>query len=364
MRLENMTQLYRHAPPHAPLFSAVASTIGSIKQELRDTEPYVLYWWVFTACVSISHFGNYFADSLGWLYYPITVAGAAGCGWMWLLSRSLFRPARRPERWALLTVCGIIVVESYWHFTSALPAGGMTGEMRRIGENAASLICIGAISMVFVEALSGFSSQLSQAERRFRQIFATAFGAVIIIALVWASNAGEAAIATEWRDATLTGCALFAIAASRLAVNFRRRSPLPTPRMPSRTYAKDAADDSALARRIVEAVEAREVFTTPNLKIGQFAELIGEQEYKVTQCITGRLQYRNFNHFINSYRIDRAKRILSSARHSDQPILSIAFDCGFGSIGPFNRAFKEYAGMTPREFRAACCGQVQRAESN
>ena len=32
-------------------------------------------------------------------------------------------------------------------------------------------------------------------------------------------------------------------------------------------------------------------------------------------------------------------------------VLSIALDVGFGSIGPFNRAFKAETGLTPTEFR-------------
>jgi AraC-like DNA-binding protein len=33
-------------------------------------------------------------------------------------------------------------------------------------------------------------------------------------------------------------------------------------------------------------------------------------------------------------------------------VLSIALGCGYGSIGPFNRAFRDRLGMTPTEFRA------------
>jgi AraC-like DNA-binding protein len=33
------------------------------------------------------------------------------------------------------------------------------------------------------------------------------------------------------------------------------------------------------------------------------------------------------------------------------PILTIALDAGFQSLGPFNRAFKTQTGMTPSEFR-------------
>jgi AraC-like DNA-binding protein len=32
-------------------------------------------------------------------------------------------------------------------------------------------------------------------------------------------------------------------------------------------------------------------------------------------------------------------------------VLTIALDVGFGSIGPFNRAFKAGTGLTPTEFR-------------
>jgi AraC-like DNA-binding protein len=38
------------------------------------------------------------------------------------------------------------------------------------------------------------------------------------------------------------------------------------------------------------------------------------------------------------------------------PVLTIALDLGFGSIGPFNRAFKDATGMTPTEFRRAHLG--------
>jgi AraC-like DNA-binding protein len=35
----------------------------------------------------------------------------------------------------------------------------------------------------------------------------------------------------------------------------------------------------------------------------------------------------------------------------DLPVLTLALDAGFQSIGPFNRAFKAATGLTPTEFR-------------
>jgi len=33
------------------------------------------------------------------------------------------------------------------------------------------------------------------------------------------------------------------------------------------------------------------------------------------------------------------------------PVLTLALDAGFNSLGPFNRAFKAATGLTPSEFR-------------
>jgi AraC-like DNA-binding protein len=37
-------------------------------------------------------------------------------------------------------------------------------------------------------------------------------------------------------------------------------------------------------------------------------------------------------------------------------IITIALDAGFGSLGPFNRAFREAEGMTPSAYRAQKAG--------
>ncbi len=41
------------------------------------------------------------------------------------------------------------------------------------------------------------------------------------------------------------------------------------------------------------------------------------------------------------------------------PILTIALDAGFGSIGPFNRAFKAHTGLTPTEYRRGHLGGTE-----
>ena len=74
-------------------------------------------------------------------------------------------------------------------------------------------------------------------------------------------------------------------------------------------------------------------------------------EHRLRQVINEGLGHRNFNAFLNRYRIDEAKAALSDLSQRDVPVLTIAMDAGFQSIGPFNRAFKADTGMTPTEFR-------------
>ncbi len=59
----------------------------------------------------------------------------------------------------------------------------------------------------------------------------------------------------------------------------------------------------------------------------------------------------NFYDFINQYRIEEAKQMLSSSKFDHLSILGIAFDCGFKSKSSFNRYFKKYLGTTPSEFK-------------
>ena len=78
--------------------------------------------------------------------------------------------------------------------------------------------------------------------------------------------------------------------------------------------------------------------------------MMGMGEAALRTLINQELGYRNFNDFLHHYRLQEAAGRLAT---EDLPILTIALDCGYGSIGPFNRAFRQRFGMTPTEYRAA-----------
>lgn len=59
---------------------------------------------------------------------------------------------------------------------------------------------------------------------------------------------------------------------------------------------------------------------------------------------------KNFNDFVNEYRVNAFTEKLRAGEQLSQTLLSLAFDCGFNSKATFNRAFKKQTGMNPKEW--------------
>lgn len=74
-------------------------------------------------------------------------------------------------------------------------------------------------------------------------------------------------------------------------------------------------------------------------------------EHRLRRLINQHLGFRNFSDYLNCHRVEAAKGRLSAIEERHIPILTVAMELGYNSLGPFNRAFKERLGMTPTEFR-------------
>jgi AraC-like DNA-binding protein len=143
--------------------------------------------------------------------------------------------------------------------------------------------------------------------------------------------------------------AIFAITLYFLLSNFGIRSgfffkEIPKSKTPS-------VDDHQLNEKLKRLMEEQKVYKKEGLTIGALAELMNEQEYKLRRLINHQLGFRNFNDFLNQYRVNEACEILSDPAQTKKTILEIAYDLGYQSIGPFNKAFKDLKGTTPTAYR-------------
>jgi AraC-like DNA-binding protein len=115
-----------------------------------------------------------------------------------------------------------------------------------------------------------------------------------------------------------------------------------------RSFAEDP-DLKQIAQKIQVFMKKEDTYCTEGLTISRLASKMQEKEYKVRRAINGVLGYRNFNVFLNQYRVEAAKHRL--IHEPDLPVIRLAMDLGYRSLAVFNKAFKESTGRTPTDFR-------------
>ncbi len=114
--------------------------------------------------------------------------------------------------------------------------------------------------------------------------------------------------------------------------------------------APDTSADNVLIGRIETAMSAG-IWREEGLTIGALANKLSVPEHKLRRTINHGLGYRNFSSFINQARIEAACSTLGDPEQANVTVLEIAYDVGFSSIGPFNRAFRAAIGHNPTEYR-------------
>jgi AraC-like DNA-binding protein len=111
--------------------------------------------------------------------------------------------------------------------------------------------------------------------------------------------------------------------------------------------------DPALEERLRRLMEGDEAFREEGLTILRLAERLGVHEHKVRQLINSRLGFKNFNAYLHHFRIREAQAVLADPARAHLGVAQIAYQVGYRSLGPFNKAFKEMTGLTPTEYRIA-----------
>ena len=114
--------------------------------------------------------------------------------------------------------------------------------------------------------------------------------------------------------------------------------------------------DRPLLGRLNAALDADELWREEGLTIGALAAKLGAPEHHVRRLINEGLGYRNFAAFINERRIAAAKLALGDPAKARATIATVAYEVGFSSLGPFNRAFRQVTGQTPTDWRRTAQG--------
>ena len=112
--------------------------------------------------------------------------------------------------------------------------------------------------------------------------------------------------------------------------------------------------DPAMVQELESLMHQEKPYLANILTLEQLAQQLGWSPRALSNLINRHFE-RNFFEYINQYRIEEAKRLLSLAENNHLTVMDIMIDSGFNSKATFNTLFKKRVGMTPSQFRKSLC---------
>jgi len=106
-----------------------------------------------------------------------------------------------------------------------------------------------------------------------------------------------------------------------------------------------------LARKIEHHMRENKPYLLPLLNLDQLASQLSMHPRALSIAIKKHFK-TNFYEFVNSYRINEAKMILSDPEQKHKTMIEISGDCGFNSKATYNSFFKKLVGSTPTQYRS------------
>ncbi|HYM30703.1 MAG TPA: helix-turn-helix domain-containing protein [Candidatus Cybelea sp.] len=296
---------------------------------------------------------------------PVQVASSGNPVVFWVLAATLFDDEFKPSAVHGALWLGMIAI-GFACMSGAVPGATMV-------MNGLSLL-FGALAIWI--ALAGRAADLVEARRRLRLMFVVSAALYMVAISVSELVAHAELVSTPASIVNAFGllALTFLFSAMQLAPSgagpFISLGDLgvtsAAPRVaaiPASPVAVAPADsqESVLLDRLERLMTEDRVYREEGLSVAGLAARLGVPEYRLRRLINQRLGQRNFVAFVNGYRLADAEMALADPAQADVPVLTIALDAGFGSIGPFNRAFKANTGTTPTEYRRERLNRMAKA---
>ena len=274
----------------------------------------------------------------GAFIYPLTALCSTHPVWFWICARLLFsdRPTLRTSDVICLGAMGVagVLYQSHILLGLVFPVAGL------------AFACLAPLTVYF-----GMAGDLDPRRRQLRQWFVP-FVSIYLAAVI----VTQAVVLFQGRS-TPTALVLLnlvvidVVAALTLSTFVQLRvvnwiAAVDTSPQVALSRLEQSVLDRLNRRFVAERLYAREALT-----IAELANLLGTQEHVLRRVVNHGLGFRNFNDFLHTHRLKEAAERLGDPQLRRIPVLTIALEVGYGSIGPFNRAFKERFGMTPTEYR-------------
>ncbi len=98
-----------------------------------------------------------------------------------------------------------------------------------------------------------------------------------------------------------------------------------------------------------EYMDDKKPYLNPDLNLVDLAQELNLSRAKLSAIINAGFS-KNFNDFVNEYRVNAFKAALAEGKQEKLSLLGIAYECGFNSKATFNRVFKKFTHNSPTEY--------------
>ncbi len=102
-------------------------------------------------------------------------------------------------------------------------------------------------------------------------------------------------------------------------------------------------------------------FLDPNVSLDTLSEDLSLSKSHLSRIINSELG-TSFPDYLNSLRVEEAKRYLQTPEFSNYTLVAIGLEAGFNSKTTFNNAFKKATGQTPSQYRNSLTSNMQQVQ--
>lgn len=114
----------------------------------------------------------------------------------------------------------------------------------------------------------------------------------------------------------------------------------------------EQSDIEIFRNQLLQYMEKEAPYINPDLSLRSLAALIDMRPNQLSWLLNASIG-KNFNEFINHYRIETFKNLAKDSANANITVLGLAYDSGFNSKTVFNTYFKKETGLTPKQFLKA-----------
>jgi AraC-like DNA-binding protein len=108
--------------------------------------------------------------------------------------------------------------------------------------------------------------------------------------------------------------------------------------------------DLALMTAIERFMSEKKPYKEASLSVEALAQTLGVKKQYLSDTIH-RCTKKNFNTFVNEYRIKEAIRLISETNLTTFSFSSVVYESGFNEDRTFRRVFRKMTGLSPTDFR-------------